>query len=71
MSNYNPPCLADRPDGFETLVFHRGKWVHVKWSTHGWSLGYGGPFLGVDENREWAPLLQKPIDADGFYVWKN
>ena len=30
-----------RDDGFEALAFHRGKWVHVKWSKdhNAWSLG--------------------------------
>jgi hypothetical protein len=66
-----PP--SDREDGVECLAFHRGKWVHVKWSqTHnGWSLGYGKAFLGPwGVERPFAPLPSRPDVLTDFFGWK-
>jgi hypothetical protein len=66
-----PP--TDREDGVECLAFHRGKWVHVKWSqTHnGWSLGYGKAFLGPwGVERPFAPLPSRPDVLTDFFGWK-
>jgi len=66
---FTPPSLQVREDGYECLTFHRGKWTHVRWTNHGWSLGYGGPFI-TELDRKFAPLPPKPDGADGFYDWK-
>jgi hypothetical protein len=72
LSDYHPPSEENRPDGLEVLAFHRGKWVHVKWSaTHrGWSLGYGGALI-KDEGRQFFPLPPKPDGALGFYDYRK
>lgn len=61
--DFKPPAPADREDGLELLAWHRGKWVHVKWSADWqmWSQGYGGPFV-EDGTRQFAPLPTKPQD---------
>lgn len=74
------PEASCRPDGFEALAFHRGKWINVRWSTthKGWSLGYGMPFI-QDGERPWAPLpentppahLGEPKGPYGFFGWKS
>lgn len=65
-----PSC---RPDGFEALLFHRGKWRHMRWSEdhEAWSLGYGKGFVVDTSDRAYAPLPPKPEGADGFYDWKD
>ena len=64
--------ISDPEDGFECMIFHRGKWRHVRWSkTHrGWHLGYGAPFVPVQETLILAPLPNQKIKTD-FYGWKN
>jgi len=63
-----PPEL--RETGFECLAFHRGKWRHVCWSPHGWSLGYGKPMM-IDANaRSFAELPSLPEGFEtNFYGW--
>lgn len=53
-----PPAIADRPDGYECLVWHRGKWRHLRWVTEykGWMRGYGSGYLPGDTGRLFAPL---------------
>lgn len=67
------PEPSARPDGFEALLFFRGKWRHMRWSTEhrGWSLGYGKGFVPDLEGRGYAPLPPKPEGADGFFDWKD
>jgi len=66
---WKPP--AERPDGFECLAFHRGKWRHVKWQGHlpGWSLGYGSAFI-MDGDRAFAPLPENTPEHD-FFAWRD
>ena len=54
---WNAP-ISEREDGVECLAFHRGKWVHVKWSTghKGWSLGHGKAFILDGTDRPFAAL---------------
>jgi hypothetical protein len=68
MSDFALPPISEREDGMEVLAFHRGKWVHVKWSQEhsSWHLGYGAPFIR-DGSRAFAPLPQKPEGAEEFY----
>ena len=53
-----PPPMADRPDGFECLVWHRGKWRHMRWASdlQGWERRCGGAYLPGDLGRLFAPL---------------
>jgi len=64
-----------REIGYECLAFHRGKWVHVKWSQYGWSLGYGKAFMSEGLNRLFSELPENTptnrSEADSFYGWKK
>lgn len=60
-----PPPIPERPDGFECLIWHRGRWRHVKWQTRheGWTFGYGCAFTS-DLGRVFAPLPWNTPEAD-------
>jgi len=66
-----PPEGDVRPDGFECLAWHRGRWRHVKWtSTHRmWMFGYGSAGF-MDLGRAFAPLPWNTPDAD-FWQGEN
>jgi len=65
-----PPEL--RETGFECLALHRGKWRHVCWSSHGWSLGYGQPVMIDVPDRHFANLPDTTEDGNiDFYGWKE
>jgi hypothetical protein len=65
---WQPPPEGERPEGYECMAFHRGKWRHVKWSGRAWSLGYGKPNLR-DGDRPFAPKPPTPDGLDKFYDW--
>lgn len=67
------PDFDNLEDGFECLLFHRGKWRHVKWNaTHGqFGLGYAKGLIANHRGRAWAKLPPKPKNADGFFDWKD
>lgn len=67
------PDFDNLKDGFECLVFHRGKWRHVRWSTghSGFMFRYAGSMLAVVTDRAWAQLPPKPEGADKFFDWKD
>ena len=53
------PDPADRPEGFECLIFFRGKWTNVRWCNanyEGWSLGYLQGFVKDTPETLYAPL---------------
>jgi hypothetical protein len=62
------PGPDERENGLEALIFHRGRWRHVKWSAERrmWCLGWGGPFVW-DGGRAIRALPPKPDGAEGFY----
>lgn len=66
------PPIDERTDDLELLTFHRGKWVHVKWSTEhkAFSLGRGSPFIS-ELGRLFLEIPPKPADADRFYSWRK
>jgi hypothetical protein len=62
-----PP--SDREDGFECLVFYRGRWVHIKWSNEHerWSLPIGQLVAG--QKHTFAPLPPSPQSVADFDSW--
>lgn len=61
-------------DGEEVLIFHRGKWRHVKFSegVGGWMLAYGGAMVRDAElRRDYAQLPEKPANCDAFCDWRD
>jgi hypothetical protein len=61
---------SERVIGVECLAFHRGKWVHVRWSDYGWSLGAGKAFLPGWASRPFAPLPIHASATPDFYGWE-
>jgi len=65
-----PPPIAERPDGFQCLIWHRQRWRHVAWSIQqqGWMFGYASAFApgDLDAQRLFAPL---PEGAPEFDFW--
>lgn len=61
-----PPAIAERPDGYECLVWHRGRWRHVKWVAQwqGWQFGYATAHIPGDLGRLFAPLPWNTPEAD-------
>ena len=55
---WSPPPIKDRPEGFECLVWHRGRWRHVRWvrNHNMWMFGYGSPGIANELGRQFAPL---------------
>lgn len=55
---WSPPPVHERPEGFECLVWHRGRWRHVRWVRNHkmWMFGYGSPGIDNDLGRQFAPL---------------
>ena len=66
MSPWMPPAPAERPDGFECLIWHRGRWRHVMWiaTYQGWMFGYASAHTMDAPDRLYAPLPEHtPADA--------
>lgn len=73
MSDWTPPPVAERPDGFRCLAFHRGKWRDVVWvaSHRGWMMHYGSEFF-LDGARQFAPLPPLPEGHESeFWDWRR
>lgn len=53
-----PPPMEERPDNFECMVWHRGRWRHVAWAKvyESWMFGYGSAMIPGDLGRLFAPL---------------
>lgn len=68
MSPWMPPPIAERPNGFECLIWHRGRWRHVCWSaTHqGWMFGYASPHTLDTPDRLYLPLPEGTPEHDFF-----
>lgn len=66
MSEWRPPITPTRPDGFECLIWHRGRWRHVKWveSMKGWMFGYGSAMTIDTRDRLYAPLPEGTPDVN-------
>lgn len=63
---WSPPPIKERPEGFECLVWHRGRWRHVRWVRNHemWMFGYGSPGIANELGRIFAPL---PHEMDGDF----
>jgi hypothetical protein len=61
-----PPAMPRRPDGFECMIWHRGRWRHVKWVErfNGWQFGYATAHILGDLGRLFAPLPWNTPEAD-------
>lgn len=65
---WSPPPASERPDGFECLIWHRGRWRHVCWHVKylGWMFGYASAFAPDSSTRFYAPLPERTPDHDFF-----
>lgn len=69
---WKPPAIADRPNGYRCLAFHRGKWRDVIWvKAHGgWMTHFSSAFF-LDGDRKFAPLPPLPEGHDDeFWEYK-
>lgn len=67
---WQPPSRSERPDGFECLIWHRGRWRHVIWNaTHaGWQFDYGSAMTIDGIDRPFAPL---PTNTPEHNFWEG
>lgn len=63
------PPPNERPDGYQCLLWHRGRWRHMAWvKQHNfWMFGYGSAGILDTETRRYAPL---PDEMDGDF-WEG
>lgn len=65
-----PPPINDRPDGYECLIWHRGRWRHVSWTIahQGWMFGYASAHTIDGPDRLYAPI---PWNTPEFDFWSG
>lgn len=70
MSEWKPPEPDERPDGYECIIWHRGRWMHVKWVERfgGWMFGYGSGHCLDTPDRLYRPL---PDDTPEHDFWEH